>query len=230
MTKLLLVEDEAGLANALKHSLERENYDVTWAADGEEGLLHALSGCFDLLILDIMLPKRDGFSIVREVRSAKLTIPILMLTARTELDDKIRGLDNGADDYLTKPFQTRELLARLRALTRRCTGSDDTILSFGDLELDTSLGSLRCTGSGHSMQLSAREFQLLHYLLQNKNQILTREQLAQRIWGLESNAEYNNVEVYLSFLRKKLTFLCSTVRIKAIRGLGYTLLADGDGI
>lgn len=220
---LLLIEDEPHLAEALTASLKREQYTVTWSADGNEALLYALSGCYDLIILDIMLPGINGFDILREIRAKKIAVPVLVLTAKAELNDKIKGLDFGADDYLTKPFQTKELLARLRALSRRLSPAACSSLSFKDLELDAGLCILSCTASGRSMQLSGKEFELMQYLLQNTRQVLSRELLTSRIWGPDSDVEYNNVEVYISFLRKKLHFLGSDVQIKAIRGLGYTL-------
>lgn len=220
---ILLAEDEPYLGEALTASLKKEKYTVTWSADGDEALLYALSGCYDLIILDIMLPGKNGFDILREIRAKKIAVPVLILTAKAELNDKITGLDIGADDYLTKPFQTKELLARLRALSRRMAPAASPLLSFGDLKLDTGLCSLSCSATGRTIQLSGKEFELMQYLLQNKHQVLSRELLTRRIWGLDSNAEYNNVEVYLSFVRKKLHFLGSSVQIKAIRGLGYTL-------
>lgn len=171
-------------------------------ADGLEGLAAIEAGAYDLVVLDVMLPHKDGFSIAREARAKGIRTPILMLTAKSELDDTVTGLDCGADDYLTKPFRTRELLARLRALGRRSLRSADGALAFGDIELNRGASLLVC--GENSVRLSEKEFRILEYLIANAGQILTREQLAVKIWGYESDAEYNNVEVYMSFARKKL--------------------------
>lgn len=179
-----------------------------------------------MAILDVMLPEMNGFDIARSARKKGITTPILMLTAKAELDDKVTGLDSGADDYLTKPFMTKELLARIRALTRRALGTNDGMLSFGDITLDTNTLSLTCTGNGQSVRLGEKEYKIMEYLISNKGQILTREQLALKIWGMESDAEYNNVEVYMSFTRKKLKFLNAKTEIKAVRGVGYELRCD----
>ena len=172
-------------------------------------------------VLDVMLPHKDGFSIAREARAKGIRTPILMLTAKSELDDTVTGLDCGADDYLTKPFRTRELLARLRALGRSSLRSADGALAFGDIELNRGASLLVC--GENSVRLSEKEFRILEYLIANADQILTREQLAVKIWGYESDAEYNNVEVYMSFARKKLNFVKARTEIKAVRGVGYEL-------
>ncbi|MEE0060772.1 MAG: response regulator transcription factor, partial [Acutalibacteraceae bacterium] len=173
--------------------------------------------------LDVMLPSLNGFQILNELRSEGIETPVLMLTAKSEIDDKVHGLDCGADDYMTKPFQTKELLARLRAITRRKGEIESNILSFGDLQLNTSVGEIYCKTTGKSMKLGLKEFQLLEFLLKNKNQIVTKEQIIEKLWGLDSDSEYNNAEVYVSFTRKKIKFIGSNVAIKAVRGLGYTL-------
>jgi len=173
-----------------------------------------------------MLPGMNGFEIAKRVRSNGITTPILILTAKAELDDKVTGLDSGADDYLTKPFMTKELLARLRALGRRTLGTVDGALSFADIALDTSTLTLSCTTNALSVRLSEKEYRILEYLIANSGQILTREQLAVKIWGFESDAEYNNVEVYMSFTRKKLAFVEAKTEIKAVRGIGYELRCD----
>ena len=176
-----------------------------------------------MAVLDVMMPEMNGFEVARRARKEGIAIPILMLTAKSQLDDKITGLDSGADDYLTKPFQTKELLARLRALARRNPGFQDGSLKYGDLSLDTAKATLTCVATGQSVRLGEKELRILEYMFTNQNQILTREQLAVKIWGFESEAEYNNVEVYMSFTRKKLAFVGSKVEIKAVRGLGYEL-------
>lgn len=224
--KLLLVEDEKRMAQALVELLRQENYEVDHCADGRSGLEAAESNLYDIMILDVMLPGMSGFEIIRRVRKKGIRTPVLMLTARAELEDKVMGLDSGADDYLTKPFMTKELLARLRALGRRNINSSDGTLTFGDISLDTGTSSLICNANGQSVRLSEKEYHILEYLIANQGRILTREQLAVKIWGFESEAEYNNVEVYMSFTRKKLTFVGAKTEIKAVRGIGYELRCD----
>ena len=224
--RILLVEDEIRMAEALCEILRLEKYEVDHYANGKEGLSAILSGIYDLVILDVMLPQMNGFEIVKKARSDGNTTPILMLTAKAELDDKVKGLDSGADDYLTKPFMTKELLARLRALGRRSLGATDNILSFGDITLDTATFTLSCITNGQSVRLGEKEYRILEYLIVNSSQVLTREQLAVKIWGFESEAEYNNVEVYMSFTRKKLGFIQAKTEIKAVRGIGYELRCD----
>lgn len=219
--RVLLVEDEKRMAQALCEILRQEKYDVDHCADGLEGLAAIEAGAYDLVVLDVMLPHKDGFSIAREARAKGIRTPILMLTAKSELDDTVTGLDCGADDYLTKPFRTRELLARLRALGRSSLRSADGALAFGDIELNRGASLLVC--GENSVRLSEKEFRILEYLIANAGQILTREQLAVKIWGYESDAEYNNVEVYMSFARKKLNFVKARTEIKAVRGVGYEL-------
>lgn len=221
--KLLLVEDEKRMAAALMEILRLEKYEVNLCCDGISGMEAVQSGLYDLIILDVMLPGKSGFEITRQARHEGIKTPILMLTAKSELDDKVTGLDSGADDYLTKPFMTKELLARLRALTRRSIDSSDGRLTFGDLSLDTNTYTLYCTTNGQSVRLREKEYHVIEYMIANQKQVLSREQLALKIWGYESEAEYNNVEVYLSFTRKKLAFIGSAVEIKAVRGLGYEL-------
>ena len=219
--RVLLVENEKRMAQALCEILRQEKYDVDHCADGLEGLAAIEAGAYDLVVLDVMLPHKDGFSIAREARAKGIRTPILMLTAKSELEDTVTGLDCGADDYLTKPFRTRELLARLRALGRRSLRSADGALDFGDIELNRGASLLVC--GENSVRLSEKEFRILEYLIANAGQILTREQLAVKIWGYESDAEYNNVEVYMSFARKKLNFVKARTEIKAVRGVGYEL-------
>lgn len=221
--KLLLVEDEKRLAQAVCEILRQENYEVDLCYDGISGSSAAESGLYDLMILDVMLPGKDGFSIVQDVRNLGIRTPILLLTARGELEDKVRGLDGGADDYLTKPFQTEELLARLRALWRRSIPSAGGALTFGDIALEAATASLRCTATGQTVRLGEKEYRILEYFIANQGRILTREQLAVKIWGYDNDAEYNNVEVYLSFTRKKLAFVEAKTTIKALRGIGYEL-------
>lgn len=219
--RVLLVEDEKRMAQALCELLRMEKYEVDHYADGLSGLDAAESDIYDIIILDVMLPGMNGYEIAKQARKKGIRTPILMLTAKDELDDKVTGLDSGADDYLTKPFMIKELLARLRALGRRIINTPDGTLHYGDILLDTTTSMLMC--QEQSIRLSEKEYRLLEYLIANQGQILTREQLALKIWGFENEAEYNNVEVYMSFLRKKLTFIGAKTKIKAVRGLGYEL-------
>ena len=221
--RILLAEDEKRMAAALAALLKQEKYDVDQVGDGASALAALESGVYDIAVLDVMMPEMDGFEAARRARSGGVRTPILMLTAKSQLEDKVTGLDSGADDYLTKPFETRELLARLRALGRRSASFQDDSLRFGDLTLDVSKAALTCDRTGQSVRLSEKELRILEYMFANRGQILTREQLAVKIWGFENEAEYNNVEVYMSFTRKKLAFVGSRVEIKAVRGLGYEL-------
>ena len=224
--KLLLVEDEKRMGQALCELLKQEKYDVDWYTDGQEGADAFDGNVYDLVVLDVMLPHKNGFDIAREARKNGIKTPVLMLTARSDVDDKVNGLDCGADDYLTKPFVPKELLARLRALARRQYDVEDGKLTFGDIALETKTMTLVHSESGMSVRLSEKEFRALEVLISNQGQIMTREQLALKIWGYENEAEYNNVEVYLTFVRKKLAFIGSKTAIKAVRGVGYELRFD----
>ena len=217
--RLLLVEDEIRLAQALCEILHQEQYDVNHFADGLEGLLALETGVYDLAVLDVMLPGKNGFDIAAAARREGIRTPILMLTAKSELSDKVAGLDFGADDYLTKPFLTPELLARLQALVQRSYQIPDGELRFADIRLRKDSSTLWC--EQNSVRLSEKELRILEYLIANLGRILTREQLAAKIWGYDNEAEYNNVEVYMSFARKKLSFVGSKAEIKAKRGVGY---------
>ena len=221
--KLLFIEDQERMAQALCEILRQENYDVDHYINGIDGLEAAKSGIYDIIILDIMLPGMNGYDVAKTIRKNAIKTPILMLTAKAELDDKVKGLDSGADDYLTKPFMTKELLARLRALGRRFSNTNDSTLIYGDIALDTANLTLYCTTNNHFVRLSEKEFKILEYLIYNQNQILTREQITSKIWGFDSDSEYNNVEVYMSFTRRKLNFIDSKTEIKSIRGIGYEL-------
>lgn len=224
--RLLLVEDEKRMAQALCEILRLEKYEVDYFVNGADGLAALQSDIYDVAVLDVMLPELNGFEIAKKARQSGIRTPVLMLTARSELDDKVTGLDSGADDYLTKPFMTEELLARLRALCRRTVNTADGTLNYGDISLDTRSSTLSCTANAQSIRLSEKEYRILEYLIANQGQILTREQLAMKIWGFDSDAEYNNVEVYLSFTRKKLSFVQAKTRIKAVRGIGYELRCE----
>lgn len=221
--RILLIEDETRMAAALCEILRLEKYEVDHYANGLDGMAAIESDIYDIVILDVMLPGMNGYEVAKKARLKGISTPILMLTAKAELDDKVAGLDSGADDYLTKPFMTKELLARLRALGRRLLGTTDGMLTYGDIVLDTSTYMLNCITSGQSVRLGEKEYRILEYLMANSNQILTREQLVSKIWGLENDSEYNNVEVYMSFTRKKLAFVGAKAEIKAVRGVGYEL-------
>ena len=221
--RVLLVEDERKLSAAVCRLLEKERITTDAVYDGNDGLDWALSGEYDAIILDVMLPGMDGFTVLRELRREKVTTPVLMLTARTALEDRLTGLDSGADYYLPKPFESAELISCLHAITRRGSSAPVMSLRFGDILLDPKDGKLKCPESGAEVKLGAKEYQLMELFLRNPARILTRETLQDRVWGLESDAEYNNLEVYVSFLRKKLGFIGSLVKIRATRGVGYSL-------
>lgn len=220
--KILIIEDEYSLADAIAETLKKEKFTVTIKTDGEEGEDEALTNIYDLILLDVMLPHKDGFEILNTLKSEKIETPVIMLTAKSEMTDKLNGLENGADDYITKPFHMRELIARVKIILRRKTNLEDTnVLEFEDLKLDFKNGKM--SSGENEIQISGKELDLLEVLLINKNQTINREKLADKIWGYDSDTEYNNVEVYISFLRKKLKLLKSKVRIKAVRGIGYKL-------
>lgn len=199
---------------------------MDWYLDGMEGSGAFGTDVYDIVVLDVMLPHKNGFDIARDARKDGIKTPILMLTARSDTDDKVSGLGCGADDYLTKPFAPKELLARLRALTRRQYNVEDGKLNFGDIVLETKTMNLVHSESGMSVRLSDKEFRAIEVLIANHGQIMTREQLAIKIWGYENEAEYNNVEVYMTFVRKKLSFIGSKTTIKAVRGVGYELRTE----
>ena len=219
--RLLIVEDERAMAEGLCALLERQGYAADPVFDGVSGLDCAMSGLYDLIVLDIMLPKMDGLEVLTRLRNARVETPVLMLTARSSVEDRIRCLDHGADDYLTKPFDTGEFLARVRALTRRKDVPLEEELAFGDIRLDRRRLEL-CRGE-ERLRLGPKEFQVMECLLMNKNQIVPRNLLCEKVWGLLNESEYNNVEVYISFLRKKLRALHSDVQIRTLRNAGYFL-------
>lgn len=220
--RILVVEDEVQLADALAEILKRNKYIADTAYDGISGLDYALSGVYDCIILDIMLPGMNGIDVLRNVRKENINTPVLLLTARSEVEDKINGLDCGADDYLTKPFVTGELLARIRALTRRKGEvSDDNKMLFNELMLLKNTSSL--SFEGNEVKLSLKEFQIMELLMANPKHILTKERIIEKIWGYDSDVEYNNIEVYISFLRKKLKSIGCETQIKTARGIGYSL-------
>lgn len=225
--KILVVEDEYSLADAVAETLKKEKFDVTIITDGQEGEDEALTNIYDLILLDVMLPNKNGFDILKTIRKEKIDTPVIMLTAKSEIYDKLNGLENGADDYITKPFHMRELLARVKVVLKRNTNMKDIdVLEFEGLELDLRTGELKFLEN--KITINGKELELLEILLLNKNQITDREVLASKIWGYNSEAEYNNVEVYVSFLRKKLKLIKSNIKIKAIRGIGYKLEVEND--
>ena len=221
--RILLVEDEKNLSAAVCRLLQQEHFVVDPVYTGPDGLDSALSGGYDAIILDVMLPGMDGFTILQKLRAEQIKTPVMMLTARGDLEDRIRGLESGADYYLPKPFQMAELIACLRVITRRGDGAPLMALEFGGVSLSAQEGKLLCQATGQSVKLGAKEYQLMEIFLRNPGQILPKETLIERVWGYESDAEYNNLEVYVSFLRKKLAFIGAKVKIKATRGLGYAL-------
>ena len=218
--KILVIEDEKLLAQSIRAVLEQKGFTVETVYDGETGMEYAQLGIYDLLILDVMMPGMDGFAVARALRASRCATPILMLTARGGIDDRIQGLNAGADYYLTKPFDTRELLACVGALLRR-QGNQVDELTFGNTSLDLGSGQLLC--GEKSVRLSAREFDVMRLLMQSGERILSKELILARVWGYESNAVENHVEVYVGFLRKKLRSIGSDIRIGAIRRLGYHL-------
>lgn len=219
--RLLLAEDEPELSNALAAVLKHNNYSVDAVFNGQDALDYLETGIYDGAILDIMMPKMDGITVLKKVRAQGISVPILMLTAKAEVDDRVNGLDSGADDYLTKPFAMKELLARIRSMTRRQADTTDSILQFGNISLNRATYQL--SGPKSSFRLAGKEFQMLEMLMINPGQIISAEQFMDKIWGFDSDAENNVVWVYLSYLRKKLTSLDADVIIKATRGVGYSL-------
>ena len=221
--KILVIEDEKLLADSLKTLLENKGFQVETVYDGISGAEYAEMGVYDLLILDVMMPGLDGFQVARRVRSKRCSTPILMLTAKSDIESRIEGLNAGADYYLTKPFDSRELLACINALLRR-QGNQVDELVYGNTALELGTSLLVC--GDKSVRLSAREFDVMRFLLQSQGQILPKEVILSRVWGFESNAVENHVEVYVGFLRKKLLSIGSNVRIVALRRLGYHLEVD----
>ena len=224
--RVLIVEDEHRLAETLSQILKEQRYQTDTVHDGTDGLDYTLSGQYDLILLDVMLPRLSGFEVAQRLRAAHVSTPILMLTARDEVSDKITGLDCGADDYMTKPFDTGELLARVRALTRRQGEVLSETLTVFDLTLNLSTRCLGC--AGRSVRLGFKEFDVLRLLMAAPRAVVPKEDIISKVWGIESDAEDNNVEVYISFLRKKLAFLGSGVSIATVRKVGYHLDFPGN--
>ena len=221
--RILLAEDERSLSKALKAILTKSNYSVDCVFDGEEAVSYAMASEYDLVIMDIMMPKQDGISALKEIRSKGNSVPVLMLTAKAEIDDKVEGLDSGANDYLTKPFATKELLARIRVLTRQPQSAGDNILKFGNLTLDR--GSFELSSPKGKYRLAGKEFQMMEMLMMNPGILISTEKFMDKIWGIDSEADISTAWTYISYLRKKLTVLEADVQIKAVRNSGYTLEA-----
>ncbi len=221
--RVLLVEDEKGISSAICQVLKKENFTVDAVYTGTDGLDYALAEIYDAIVLDVMLPEMDGFQVLKKLREQGVRTPVCMLTARSGLEDRVRGLESGADYYLPKPFQMAELIACLRAITRRKEDKPVMELAFGDIQLNQQEAKLICVTTGQSVKLGTKEFQLMEIFLRNPRQILPKETLFDRVWGYESDAEYSTLEVYMSFVRKKLSFVGSKMKIRASRGIGYSL-------
>ena len=225
--RILIVEDEFKIADVIASRLRKENYIVDVFDNGEAGLDNALTNIYDLIILDVMLSKVDGFKILEEIRREKINAKVIMLTAKSMIEDKLMGFNSGANDYLTKPFHIDELVARVNAQLRMDNVQvQKNYVEAGDLRLNIKNTTLTCTTTNESIEVVCKEFMLLEYLMKNKNQVLQKEQLYEKIWGLDNESESNNLEAYLSFIRKKIKIIGSNVQIKAIRGLGYKLEVD----
>ena len=229
--RILIIEDEFNLADVIASRLKKEKYAVDIFCDGEEGLDNALTNIYDLIILDVMLPKINGFEILQEIRKEKIKSKVIMLTAKSLLDDKLNGFDNGANDYVTKPFHIEELVARVNVQLRN-TGEQKVkdYIEVGDLRLNLKSTNLLCTTTNESIDIICKEFFLLEYFMQNPENIISKEKLHEKVWGFENDAESNNLEAYLSFIRKKIKIIGSKVQIKAVRGLGYKLEVSDEKI
>ena len=222
--RILIIEDEFKIADVIASRLRNEQYVVDVFGDGEEGLDNALTNIYDLIILDVMLPKVDGFKILEEIRKEKIEAKVIMLTAKSMLEDKLTGFNYGANDYVTKPFHIDELVARVNAQLRVKNNQPvKDYIEVGDLRLNIKTTTLTCNTTNESIEVVCKEFLLIEYFMQNANQVLSKEQIYDKIWGLESEAESNNLEAYISFIRKKIRVIGSNAQIKAIRGLGYKL-------
>ena len=221
--RILLVEDEKPLSAAIVKMLEQEHFALDAAYTGPDGLDCALSGIYDAIVLDVMLPGMDGFAVLRALRQQGVSTPVLMLTARGGVQDRVQGLNLGADYYLPKPFERSELVACLNAITRRKDQPPVRELALGDVRLNPEDAMLSCTDNGKSVRLAAKEYQLMELFLRTPHQLLPKETILERVWGFDNEAEYNNLSVYLTFLRRKLAFVGAHVEIRASRGLGYML-------
>ena len=221
--RILIVEDEYALADILKTTLKKEKYNVDVSNDGEEGLDNALSDNYDLIILDVMLPHVNGFDILKSIRDNNIKSKVIMLTAKSELDDKLNGFNIGADDYITKPFHIEEVVARVNVQLRKVNNVVIDKLQFGDIELDLKKSSIININNNESITIGLKELQILEYFIQNEGIVISKDQIYDRIWGIDNEIESNNLEAYLSFLRRKFKLINSNVNIKVLRGLGYKL-------
>ena len=227
--KILIIEDEYNLADAISSMLTSKKYIVNIATDGEKGLYEALTDVYDLILLDVMLPHKNGFEILKELKHEKISAKVIMLTAKSTIDDKMNGFNNGADDYITKPFHMDELLARVNIQLRK-NGINNDILQYDDIELNIKKLTLKNTTNNQEVSVIGKEFQLIELLIRNKDIVLSKEQIFNKIWGYDSECEINTLEAYISFLRKKLKLLNSKVSIKAIRNMGYKLEVKNEKI
>ena len=226
--RILLVEDEERLSQALVEIFKENKFGIDAVYNGVDGLNSARTGIYDIVILDIMLPQLDGLAVLRTLREEKNAVPVLLLTAKEDVADKVEGLDSGADDYMTKPFSTEELLARVRALTRRKGDVRNDNLSLGDLALNRKNCEIVSIVTGQALKLALKEYQIIELLFRHPHEVITKEAIIERIWGDRSTAEYNNVEVYISFIRKKMEFLKVKTVIRTARGIGYSLEESSD--
>ena len=221
--RILVVEDEEAIADVIATKLKEKKYVVDVSLDGEDGLYNAMTNVYDLIILDIMLPKVNGLEILKEIKENDINAKVIMLTAKSELEDKLKGFDTGADDYLTKPFHIEELIARVNVQLRGTNNKNKDLLEYQDLSLNIRTSTLTCKNTGESISIPYREFLLLEYFMNNKEQIVSKEQIYDKVWGIDNDYESNNLEAYLSFLRKKIKIIGSKVNIKAVRNLGYKM-------
>ena len=226
--RILVIEDSIRLADTISDALKKENYLVDSVYDGLSGYDNAASDIYDIVILDLMLPKMNGYDVLSKLRKTGHNVPVIILSAKTELEDKLLGFMNGADDYVTKPFEIQELLMRIQAICRRNLNQNPSLLQEGNLLLDLDSCELKNSDTEKSMKISGKELQLLEFFLINHNQVLEKEQITTKIWGYDSDAEYNNVEVYVSFLRRKFKHLKINVNIRSICGIGYILEESND--
>lgn len=226
--RILVIEDSIRLADTISDALKKENYLVDSVYDGLSGYDNAASDIYDIVILDLMLPKMNGYDVLSKLRKTGHNVPVIILSAKTELEDKLLGFMNGADDYVTKPFEIQELVMRIQAICRRNLNQNPSLLQEGNLLLDLDSCELKNSDTEKSMKISGKELQLLEFFLINHNQVLEKEQITTKIWGYDSDAEYNNVEVYVSFLRRKFKHLKINVNIRSIRGIGYILEESND--
>ena len=222
--RILVVEDEYKIADIISSRLKEEKYTVDTSLDGEEGLYNALTGIYDLILLDVMLPKVDGFEILKKIKEQQISSKVIMSTAKGMLEDKLHGFDIGVDDYITKPFHIEELVARVNVqLRKQDIVNNKDILEYGDLKLNIRTTKLTCKSTNETIDIICKEFLILEYLMKNSGQVISKATLYDKVWGLDSEIESNNLEAYISFIRKKLKAISSKTTIKAIRGLGYKL-------